>query len=175
MLGTLRYMAPEAFGPGGLSPKLDVYSLAATLFRLLTRTAPYLGPGQMDFVSQAMDGLAADNPRLSGVPGPLEEVIRAGLTADPSARPGLEAFREALRALNRLAADDLASRPAAWLHLTVERLEGVRFQRAATTHRPSAARTRNLVQAAAGAGGGRSAADGRRGAAWWWSRSGRAT
>ena len=147
VLGTLRYMAPEAFGPGGLSPKLDVYSLAATLFRLLTGTAPYLGPGQMDFVSQAMDGLAADDPRLSGVPGPLEEVIRAGLTADPSARPGLEAFREALRgALNRLAADDLASRPAAWLHLTVERLEGARFQRAATTHRPSAARTRNLVR-----------------------------
>ena len=51
----------------------------------------------MDFVSQAMDGLAADDPRLSGVPGPLEQVIRSGLTADPWARPGLDAFREALR------------------------------------------------------------------------------
>ena len=63
VVGTLPYMAPEAFGPGGLSPKLDVYGLAATLFRLLTGTAPYPGPGRMDFVTQAMDGLAADDVR----------------------------------------------------------------------------------------------------------------
>ncbi len=53
-----------------------------------------------------------------------------------------------MRALNRLAADDLASRPTAWLHLTVERREGDGFARVATTHRPSAARTRNMVRKA---------------------------
>jgi hypothetical protein len=143
--GTPWYMAPEAFERGPVSPKRDVYSLAATLFRLLTGECPFPGPTTAELQAQARQGLAVDDPRFADVPEPLAEVIRAGLTGDPVGRPELDEFRAALRgALNRLLSDELGAVSASWLHLLVEREVGGRFTLAATTRRAAVRRTRNM-------------------------------
>jgi len=102
--GSIPYMAPEAYD-GRVLPSLDVYSLAATLFHLMTGSAPFAGPGISDFRQQIHRGLPDTDPRWVGIPEPLERIIREGLAADPRSRPSLKEFVSTLRgALNQLMA-----------------------------------------------------------------------
>jgi hypothetical protein len=106
-------MAPEAF-LGRVSPALDVYSLAVTFYQLVTACLPFSGPGTSEYLNQIARGLPDPDPQGEKIPAPLERLIRDGLTADPTRRPGLRAFVADLRGtLNRLLADDLMSRPDA--------------------------------------------------------------
>ena len=112
--GTPPYMAPEALA-GRLTAATDVYSLAATLFHLATGHRPFPGPDAADFLHQIAQGLPVPDPRCRSLPEPLEQIIRAGLAADPDRRPTLKDFVATLRgALNQLIADTLtmASAPA---------------------------------------------------------------
>jgi serine/threonine-protein kinase len=112
--GTLVYMAPEVF-QGQLSPRVDVYSLAATLFRLMTGQVPYLVPQLRDgrpdvaaLVRRIGQGLPDPDPRCASLPAPLEQVIRSGLSPLPEQRPDLRTFLARLRGtLNQLLADTL--------------------------------------------------------------------
>jgi hypothetical protein len=128
-------MAPEAFA-GRVTPKMDVYSLAATLFRLTTGGYPFLAPaGCQDFSAlgaalraEVERGLPDPDPRCAGLPERLERLIREGLAADPERRPDLAGFVEALRGgLNQSLADSLALPPEAGrpapvrLHLRISR------------------------------------------------------
>jgi serine/threonine protein kinase len=109
--GTLPFMAPEAF-VGKVSPALDVYSLAATLFLLVTGKPPFTGPDVTDFQKQIAKGLPDPDLRCKGMPEPLEWVIRAGLAAEPGRRPDVSTFLASLRgALNQLMADSLTPSP----------------------------------------------------------------
>src|SRR5438128_1714681 len=66
-IGTPRFMAPEVFAGGNVSPRSDVFSLAATLWTLLTGKPPVYGDA---------------TPLSNVVPGAgeaLETSIRAGL------------------------------------------------------------------------------------------------
>jgi serine/threonine protein kinase len=117
--GTPRYMAPEAFA-GRVTPRMDVFSLAATLFRLTTGGYPFLAPaGSKDFSAlgaalraEVERGLPDPDPRCADLPERLERLIREGLAADPERRPDLAAFLEALRGgLNQSLADSLAAPP----------------------------------------------------------------
>jgi serine/threonine-protein kinase len=102
--GSIPYMAPEAYD-GRVLPSLDVYSLAATLFHLMTGSAPFAGPGISEFRQQIHRGLPDTDPRWVGIPEPLERIIREGLAADPRSRPSLNEFVSTLRgALNQLMA-----------------------------------------------------------------------
>ena len=104
--GSLAYKAPEAFD-GPVSPSLDVYSLAATFFHLVTGSTPFPGVKFADLQDQIRRGLPVPDPRCSVLPEPIERIIRAGLTANPGQRPGLKEFVTTLRAsLNQLM-DDL--------------------------------------------------------------------
>jgi len=133
--GTPLYMAPEAFA-GRVTPRMDVYSLAATLFRLTTGAYPFPAPdGCKDFTAlsaalraQIERGLPDPDPRCAGLPERLERLIREGLAADPERRPDLATFVEALRGgLNQSLADSLAPPPGAGrpapvqLHLRISR------------------------------------------------------
>ena len=89
--GSIPYMAPEAFD-GRVSPSLDVYSLAATFFHLVTGSQPFPSSRIADLKSEIRRGLPDPDPRCVGLPEPLERIIRAGLTADPERRPGLKEF-----------------------------------------------------------------------------------
>ena len=105
--GSIPYMAPEALD-GQVSPSLDVYSLAATFFHLVTGSAPFPDVTLADLKEQARRGLPEPDTRCTGLPEPLERIIRAGLTADCEQRPGLKDFVTRLRgALNQLLADSL--------------------------------------------------------------------
>jgi hypothetical protein len=105
--GTPRYMAPEAF-LGQVSPALDVYSLAATLFWLVTGQPPFGGETRRELLHNIERGLPRPDPRCAGLPAGLEQLIRAGLSVRPSERPTLADFTGRLRgSLNLLLADAL--------------------------------------------------------------------
>ena len=107
--GTRGYMAPEAFA-GDVSPAIDVYSLAATLFHLITGTLPF---GRDPTVLAIERGLPDPDPRCRPIPEPLDRIIRGGLAASPRRRTHLSDFVGSLRgSLNQLLADALASAPA---------------------------------------------------------------
>jgi serine/threonine protein kinase len=159
--GTLPYMAPEALTER-LTAATDVYSLAATLFHLATGHQPFPGPAAADYLVQTARGLPVPDPRCRALPEPLEQIIRAGLAADPDRRPTLKGFVATLRgALNQLIADTLAmvsapalplpttgppARPAPVdLRLTVSReTTPGRFEAVVATHPPAARPTRDM-------------------------------
>ncbi len=150
--GTPFYMAPEAF-EGHLSPAMDVYSLAATLFHLVTGDVPFPAATTAELPQRIRQGLKAVDARCEGMPEPLEQVIRAGLAADPTRRPTPQQFVNALRGtLNQLLADSLPLPVAAIpnpgrvkLHLTVSREVGPNhYQPVAATQATVGKLTRNM-------------------------------
>src|SRR3954453_14432495 len=86
-IGTPRFMAPEVFAGGMASPRSDVFSLAATVWNLITGEPP----------------VYADDTKLHEtfpeVSAELEETLRAGLEILPERRvASIEAFAAALGA-----------------------------------------------------------------------------
>ncbi len=85
VIGTLRYMAPERFEPGGAVPASDWYSAGCLLFECLVGYLPYAGPLET----------VADEKRRTGLPvatvppglRDLAELASALSAADPEARP----------------------------------------------------------------------------------------
>src|SRR3954451_320904 len=73
-IGTPRYMAPEVFAGGTVSARSDVFSLAATLWTLLTGKPPVYGDP------------AALSSIVPGATEGLEATIRAGLELLPERR-----------------------------------------------------------------------------------------
>jgi|GEM_PF-6490684 len=124
--GTPIYMAPEAF-EGHVSPALDVYSLAATLYRLATGKLPFAKAPARGLMYQKLQGLPDPDPRCKAIPEALERVIRAGLAGRPDRRPRVTDFVATLRgSLNQLLADalvpapgDKVSQASTQLHLVV--------------------------------------------------------
>jgi Protein kinase domain/GAF domain len=86
-IGTPRYMAPEVFAGGAVSPRSDVFGMAATLWTLLTGKPPvYADP-------KKLSDLAPD------VTPELEQTIQAGLEMVPERRvASVTAFAMALGA-----------------------------------------------------------------------------
>jgi serine/threonine protein kinase len=107
--GTLPYLSPEAL-EGQVTPAVDVFALAATLFHLATGDVPFPTTNEIEYLSRAQDGLAPDDARLKSLPLPIEQLIRKGLAVRPDDRPPLDEFVGMLRgALNRLLADDMCA------------------------------------------------------------------
>jgi serine/threonine protein kinase len=106
--GSIPYMAPEVLD-GQVSPALDVYSLAATFFHLVTNSPPFPSVKLANLKEQIRAGLPDPDPRCTGLPEPLERIIRDGLAADADRRPSLSDFVSRLRgALNQLIGDSFA-------------------------------------------------------------------
>jgi serine/threonine-protein kinase len=125
--GSPFYMPPEAFD-GVVGPGQDVYGLAASLFWLVTGCVPFPGRTPGEILAQARRGIPVPDPRCVELPAALERLIRDGLAAERSRRPGLGEFASALRgSLNQLLADslllakDAAPQPPVRVHLTVSR------------------------------------------------------
>src|SRR5437763_4543712 len=86
-IGTPRFMAPEVFAGGVASPRSDVFSLAATVWNLITGEPPVYADDTK---------LHEEYPEVSAE---LEETLRAGLEIIPERRvASIEAFALALGA-----------------------------------------------------------------------------
>lgn len=107
-IGTPQYMAPEVFSRGAVSARSDVFSLAATLWTLLTGSPPEYG------------GRGSPSDTVEGVSPGLTAALRDALEVDPDSRtPSVPAFARAL-------GSTLARSEGASLALSVERPAGPR-------------------------------------------------
>jgi serine/threonine protein kinase len=150
--GTPLYMAPEAFR-GQVTPAGDVYGLAATLFTLVAGEPPFPADNEDDLRARIDQGLSKHDPRFRAFPEPLEQLLRAALTAGPDRRSKLHTFVVGLRGvLNQLLADTLAQAPGQGqrpapvdLRLIVSRRQSdSTFAPVSTTHPQSPGLTRDL-------------------------------
>jgi len=84
LMGTLDYMSPEQFGEGErVDRRADVYGLGATLYKLISATAPYSLPDR-DTPLKKLRAMAVESPvpigdRISGVPVKLTQIIEHSL------------------------------------------------------------------------------------------------
>jgi hypothetical protein len=153
--GTIPFMAPEVMR-GQIGQAADTYSLAATLFWLITGQVPFRPPSGVDPHSQLRSmlqaievGLPNSDPRFADLPRPLEHLIRASLSADERSRPPLCDFVASLRGdLNRLMADSLVAPgdagASAEIDLRVSRQAGGCWERVAATAPSRDGVTRNF-------------------------------
>jgi eukaryotic-like serine/threonine-protein kinase len=84
-IGTPGFMAPEVLAGGAVSPRTDVFGLAATLWTLVVGKPPrFLEPTLLSELADGVDRTVA-------------EAVRAGLEPDPYLRlPSVDAFAAAL-------------------------------------------------------------------------------
>ncbi|MEZ6016311.1 MAG: serine/threonine-protein kinase [Planctomycetota bacterium] len=143
-IGTPAYMPPEALErEGKRTPASDIYSLAATLYHMVTLRAPYEGTP-----TQVLTALATREPMPAaklrpGLPRDLQAILDKGMHRRPSARYATAGALEAdLRAF--LEFRPIAARP-------VTRLERARRRFARSRLAQGAAATLLLVGALLGA------------------------
>lgn len=96
VMGTLDYMAPEQGGDSHLvNIQADIYSLGATLYRLLAGEAPFSGAKYATLVQKLTAKLTLRAPRLDqarrDVTPPLAQLVDRMLRADPKDRPATPA------------------------------------------------------------------------------------
>jgi eukaryotic-like serine/threonine-protein kinase len=118
-LGTPLYASPEQIRGETLGPQSDVYSLAATLYFLLTGRAPFEGGDAAATLARIVSDRAPPMRALRpAVPGGLDRAVLRGLERELSRRwRSLDEFREALlpfRPAGQVAAGP-GVRFAAWL------------------------------------------------------------
>ncbi len=93
LLGTLDYISPEQIqSPSTVDARADIYSLGATLWRLLTGKTPHGGPLREESLAVHLNRLATEPlPSVATVrpnlPGPLVQLCDSMLSLDRSKRP----------------------------------------------------------------------------------------
>ncbi len=92
LMGTLEFMAPEqATNRVPIDHRADIYSLGATLYRLLTGTIPFQGKQYDTTVKRLYGSTNHDAPpvigRRSDLPDNLAELVDRMLCRDPTSRP----------------------------------------------------------------------------------------
>lgn len=89
IVGTPAYMSPEqARGDATVDARSDIYSLGATLFELITRRPPHVGPSHIATLARLVTTAA---PRLSEIrpeiPAALDDLVYHMLATSPGERP----------------------------------------------------------------------------------------
>ncbi|PKL75718.1 MAG: hypothetical protein CVV27_13930 [Candidatus Melainabacteria bacterium HGW-Melainabacteria-1] len=87
-VGTLKYASPEQLlDASQVGPSSDIYSLAVTIFELLTGEHPYEAASVTDFIRKVFD---AQTPALRDVfwdiPESLEQILLKAMARDPAER-----------------------------------------------------------------------------------------
>lgn len=92
VVGSPGFMSPEQIRGESLTAASDVFSLGAVLAFAASGRLPFEAEGAQ--VHALMYKVVHEMPDLTGVPGPLRDLIGACLAKDPSARPTLADLRE---------------------------------------------------------------------------------
>lgn len=117
VLGTPAYMSPEQAGAGGLDPRSDVYSFAATLYRALVGRPPFVteeGKGVLlaKHIYESPTPMQEAAP-TARIPRAIAEVVHGALAKDVDARPPtMQAFAAALRRAARVSDASVPTRRA---------------------------------------------------------------
>lgn len=88
---SIPWSPPESFGDGMLDVRADVYSLAATLYTLLSGRSPFEIPGGdnsgLSMISR-IERSPLPNTGRADAPASLERLLAHAMAKDPSHRPG---------------------------------------------------------------------------------------
>lgn len=89
MAGSPAHIAPELVGGAKPTAASDVYSLASTLFALITGQAPFVRETDTSLLSLIQRITTEPAPHLSqwGVPPPVADLVAAALAKTPDRRP----------------------------------------------------------------------------------------
>ncbi|MCA9175811.1 MAG: serine/threonine protein kinase [Planctomycetales bacterium] len=89
MMGTVDYMAPEQADGGEVGPWSDIYSLGATLYKLLAGVSPYAdsGRGLLEKLAAMSRGPAPSIRSRVDLPPALADLIDGMISPDASERP----------------------------------------------------------------------------------------
>lgn len=91
-LGAVGFMAPEQIRGTRVAEASDVFSLGAVLAFAATGRRPFgAGPA-----SEVVDRIVDGEPDLTGISGPLLEIVAACLAKQPTARPAVSAILRGL-------------------------------------------------------------------------------
>ena len=108
LVGTIAYMAPERFETGPerppAGPAADIFAWGVLVAYAATGRTPFAADSPMATAARIL----TQEPDLSGLSGPLGDLVAAALRKDPAARPTAHAL---LDRLLRQDAGDLAERP----------------------------------------------------------------
>ncbi|MGY3517538.1 serine/threonine-protein kinase [Micromonospora sp. PTRAS2] len=96
---TPAYAPPEMFNHSPPSPAVDVYSLCATLYAVMFGRPPRWHSERSPSLVTVLEMFHQPIPGLPGVPEELIDVLRAGMSNDPGARPSAIELRGLLAAL----------------------------------------------------------------------------
>lgn len=87
IVGTMNYMAPEAFRERSVTSQSDQYSLAVTVFEFLSGRRPYIADDPYEIARQH---LAGECPALASLvrnlPAHMSDAVHRGLSTDPAMR-----------------------------------------------------------------------------------------
>ncbi|HVU73255.1 MAG TPA: EAL domain-containing protein [Mycobacteriales bacterium] len=105
LVGTVRYLAPEATGAvhAGPDERSDLYALGAVLFECIAGTPPFPGPGVGELLRQHVTAPVPELRRADGAPVPyaLQDIIHRLLRKDAAQRyQSARALRDDLTALD---------------------------------------------------------------------------
>lgn len=113
--GSLFYMSPEQINGAQLDGRSDLYSLAISLYEMVTGKRPFTGENTFAIMAAHMQQAPVPPVQLDPrVPASLSDVILTGMAKDPNARfQNAAAFRAALgRVLQAPAAEPVYHAPA---------------------------------------------------------------
>ncbi len=101
MAGTPKYTAPELLDEGQkYGASADIFSLAMVLFELFTERDPFPNCTLMQVLAALLRNKRPEIPPKS-MPDKMVVLVKRGWSTDPSNRPGLEEFRNALAKLKK--------------------------------------------------------------------------
>lgn len=96
---TPAYAPPEMFNHSPPSPAVDVYALCATLYAVMHGRPPRWRSERNPSLVTVLEMFHQPVPSLPGVPEELVNILRAGMSNDPTARPSAIELRDLLAAL----------------------------------------------------------------------------